>query len=165
MKTMQVPTSDHERDGGYTLVELMVTIALLSTLMAIAVSGWSSWAKASAHSGTAREIQSAMRQAQQQAVTEGRAMCVWFDGPTSFTVFRGRCSDATKEPVLGPVETPPHVQIASPSFTSSAGTATTGVSFHGRGTASPGAVRITRSGSSKVYTITVEGLTGRVSVS
>ena len=47
--------------------------------MAFAVSGWSAWARSSEQSGTARELQSLMRQTQQRAVTEGRAMCVQFE--------------------------------------------------------------------------------------
>ena len=38
------------------------------------------------------------------------------------------------------------------------------MTFFARGTASPGSVRVTREGSSKVYIIQVEGLTGRVSL-
>lgn len=155
------------RDSGFTLIEVLVTISLLGIMMAIAVGGYSSWAKASAHSGAAGELQSAMRQAQQRAVTEGRATCVLFDDAAdSYEVYRGRCSDSTKVRVLGPVRvsSSAEVGITSPAFTSSAGTPSPGVSFQARGTGSPGQVQVTRSGSSKVYLLTVDGLTGRVSL-
>lgn len=158
-------TSHPRRDSGFTLIEVLTTISLMGIVMAFAVSGWSSWAQASAHSGAAREIQSAMRQAQQRAVTEGYAACIWFDDAAdSYTVYRGRCSDTGKMVVVGPVEIAAPVHIAGPSFTSLAGTPAAGVSFQARGTASPGQVRVTREGSSKVYVLTVEGLTGRVSL-
>lgn len=158
---------DTSHDHGFTLIEALVTISLMSILMAIAISGWSSWAKASAHSGTAREIQSAMRQAQQRAVTEGRSTCVWFnDADETYTVYRGRCSASDKVIVIGPVATgDAAVGIAEPSFTSAAGVQVAGVSFHARGTGSPGAVKVVREGSTKVYTLRVQGLTGRVSLS
>lgn len=154
--------SHHRSDSGFTLIEVMVTIALAGILMAIAVSGWSSWAKASAHSGAAREIQSAMRQAQQQAVTEGTATCFWFDDAAdTYAVYRGRCTDAGKQLVKGPVAVSPYVDISTPAF----GSDGTGTSFLGRGTGSPGSVSVTRPGSTTTYVLTVDGLTGRVGIS
>ena len=158
--------SHPQRDSGFTLIELLVVMSLMGVMMAIAIGGWSSWAKASAHSGAAREIQGAMRQAQQQAVTEGRATCVSFDDVAeTYAVYRGRCSESTKTLARGPVELAAGIRVASPSFTSSAGTPASGVTFQARGTGSPGSVSITRDGSSKTYTLSVDWLTGRVSLS
>lgn len=152
------------RDGGFTLIETMVTIALLGAMMAIAVSSWSSWSRASEQSGTAREIQSLLRQAQQRAVTEGRSMCVLFDtAANKYTLFRGRCDEPSRQHLAGPFDTgSPKVQVVSPAFTSSTSTQNSGVTFTPRGSAWPGGVRVTRTGSAKVYVLTVEGLTGRV---
>lgn len=157
--------SQHDRDSGFTLIEVLVVLSLLGIMMAIAVSGWSSWARSSAHSGTAREMQTIMRQAHQRAVTEGRAMCVWFDTTANdYTVYRGACDVATKTRVAGPYETgAAEVRIASPAFTAP-GSTSAGVTFFARGTAWPGEVRVVRSDSSKVYVLEVEGLTGRVSL-
>lgn len=158
--------SQPRHDSGFTLIEVVVTTALLGIMMAIAVSGWGSWARANEQSGTARQIQSVLRQAQQRAVTEGRAMCVRFDTASDeYTVFRGTCDAADKVVVEGPMDTSsPAVHLVAPSFQSSTGSRP-GVSFAARGTAWPGEVRVTRDGSSKVYTLKVEGLTGRVSLS
>jgi hypothetical protein len=49
------------------------------------------------------------------------------------------------------------VQIASGAFP-------LGVTFTARGTSTDGSVTVTRTGSSKVYTLKVEGFTGRVSL-
>ena len=153
------------RESGFTLIEVLVVISLLGTMMTIAVSGWSSWAKASAHTGTAREMQTVMRQAHQRAVTEGRAICVWFDTTTNtYTLYRGSCEVSTKTKIAGPYDTGASVvRLSSPSFTSPSG-ASAGVTFHARGTAWPGEVRVARDGSSKVFVLKVEGLTGRVSL-
>ena len=157
---MAQPSSDR----GSTLLEVLTTISLMGILMAFAVSGWSAWARASAHTGTAREIQSVMRQAQQRAVTEGVATCVLFDDSAdTYTVYRGACSASGKVKVSGPVRTPAGVALSSPAFTSG-GSPGSGVTFQGRGTGSPGEVRVTRQGSSKIYELSVDWLTGRVSL-
>jgi type II secretion system protein H len=157
--------SQPARDSGFTMIELLVTISLLGIMMMIAVSGWTSWAKASRQSGTARELLSVMRQAQVRAVTEGRPICVAFRvAENDYTFYRGTCDDTAKVRVMGPVVSAQDVKLAAPSFTGPSGS-TTGVTFTARGTAWPGSVQLTRTGSSKSYTLTVEGLTGRVSLS
>jgi prepilin-type N-terminal cleavage/methylation domain-containing protein len=151
------------KDDGFTLVELLVVVALLGVMMAIALGAWGRWAEASAHSGTAREVQSLMRSAQQRSVTEGRAMCVAFDvAANEYAVYRGACEDSVRQLVRGPMEpSSPKVYVDAPSFT---GAVTSGATFYARGTATPGSVKVMRTGSTKVYTITVERLTGRVSL-
>jgi type IV fimbrial biogenesis protein FimT len=146
-------------NSGFTLIEVLVSIALMGVLMAIAISGWSAWARASEHSGTARELQSALRETQQRAVTEGTAMCVTFTSIT-YTVSRGSCTSSPPPAVNrveGPVPAGRGVQIASSAFP-------LGVTFTARGTSKDGSVTVTRAGSSKVYTLQVEGFTGRVSL-
>src|SRR5688500_5535308 len=124
------------RDSGFTMMEILVTVSLLGIMMAIAVSGWSSWAKASSHSGAARELQSVMRQAQVRAVTEGRAICVSFRvAQNDYTVYRGACGSSPTETVLGPVASnSSEVRLSAPAFTGTSGVST-GVTFNGRGTA------------------------------
>jgi len=155
------------RDAGASLIEVMVSVVLLGVMAAIAVSGWTAWARASEQSGTARHIQSTLRQTQQRAVTEGKSMCVNFDtAAQSFTVYRGACDDAGKVPVEGPLRTESSaVRLASPSFTSPIGSPSSGTTFTARGTGWPGDVLVTRDGTTKTYRLTVQGLTGRVSLS
>jgi prepilin-type N-terminal cleavage/methylation domain-containing protein len=150
--------SQPPRDSGFTLIEVLVTITLLGVLMAIAVSGWSSWARASEQFGTARELQSVLRETQQRAVTEGTAMCVTF-ADTAYTVWRGSCTTAAppRTRVLGPQAVASGVRLTSVDVP-------LGVGFTARGTSADGSVTVTRSGSSKVYTLEVDGFTGRVSL-
>jgi Tfp pilus assembly protein FimT len=154
-----------ERDEGTSLVEIMVAVALIGVMSAIAIGGWSAWARASSHSGAAQAIQTVVRQAQQRAVTEGVSMCVEFgtgSAADTYTVYRGSCAAPERVRVDGPYDTgSPDVHVTSPTFSSTAGTST-GVTFSARGTAWPGQVQVTRRDSAKVYRITVEGLTGRV---
>ncbi len=150
-------------DDGFTLVEAMWSIAIFGVLAAISVGGLHGWTQAREHSGTASAVQSLLREAQQRAVTEGRATCVRFDvAAQSFAMYRGACDDPTR--VLLQTRHPDagRVHLAAPAFLGPLGS-TPGVTFKPRGTAWPGSVQVTRTGSGKVYTVSVEGLTGRVS--
>ncbi len=148
---------------GFTLVELCAAMAIFGVLAAISVGGLHKWTQAREHSGTAAAVQSLLREAQQRAVTEGRATCVSFEtGTQVYALYRGSCDDPTR--VLLQTRRPDagNVLLAAPAFVGPSGP-TPAVTFKPRGTAWPGSVQITRSGSNKVYTVSVEGLTGRVS--
>ena len=149
--------SQPARDSGFTLIEVMVTIALLGIVMAFAVSGWSRWTDAHEQSGAAQELQSTLRETQQRAVTEGAAMCVTF-ADTAYTVWRGSCASVTPTKLEGPIRIAAGVHIVPQDVPA-------GLTFSARGTATAGSVTVTSDSSSKVYTLTVEGFTGRVSLS
>jgi prepilin-type N-terminal cleavage/methylation domain-containing protein len=164
MRSTAPPIADRRRAAeGFTLIELCWTMAIFAILAAISVGGLHKWTQAREHSGTAVAVQSLLREAQQRAVTEGRPTCVTFDVAAQvYAMYRGACDDParvllqTRRPDSG------HVRLASPAFVGPSGP-TTGVTFKPRGTAWPGSVQVTRTGAGKVYTVSVEGLTGRVS--
>lgn len=149
-------------DAGYTVLEMVVTIALAGTLMAIAVGGYQGWARASAQQGLADRLQSSLRLAQQRAVTEGSSMCVLFAGDT-WRLYRGACTSSSKTAVAGAEDAGDGLHLGDPRFTVGVGSTTTGVTFTPRGSATPGRVRVTRDDSDHVLTVTVDSLTGRVS--
>jgi type II secretion system protein H len=153
-------------DAGYTMIELIVVIAIAGTLMAAAVSGWQTWSAAAAHDGAATELQGVLRQAQQRAVTEGSSTCVLFSTDAdTWSVYRGTCSSETKSLLEGPDELGDRLRFAAPVFASGPTGTSPGVTFTPRGTATPGSVQVRRDGSETVRTIRVERLTGRVSTS
>ena len=151
-------------DAGFTLVEMCFATLVFGVLAATATVELKGWADAHDQSGTAAEIQAVMRETQQKAVTEGRSMCVDFStSAQTYSVYRGSCDSSTKVILHGPI----HPQgsksrIAEPSFNGPLGIST-GVTFAPRGTAWPGTVRVIRAGSGRVWTVALEGLTGRVS--
>ena len=155
--------SQPPRDEGFTLLEVMVTIAVMGIVLAFSVSGWGRYARAHEQSGTAQELRTTLRSVQQRAVTEGTSMCVSFTA-TSYTVWRSACG-LTANLVQGPVQTNGRARLATPVFTPlTAAQATNTVVFMPRGTASQGDVHITRPGSTKDYRVAVDGFTGRVSL-
>jgi prepilin-type N-terminal cleavage/methylation domain-containing protein len=152
-------------EAGFTVLELTCVMAMLGVLAAISVGGLRGWSQAREHAGTAAAIQSVLREAQQRAVTEGRATCVDFAvAAQTYTVYRATCEsiDPSTRPVEGPLSTDAHhVRIADPAFGPSG--SGSGVTFKPRGTASGGSVTVLRDGSATVYTVSVDALTGRIS--
>lgn len=162
--------ADH-RDAGATLLEVVVTLALAGILMAIATWGMRSYLVANRHTNTANDIRSALRQAGERSLSEGRTYCVYFTS-TNWAIYRSDCSVAANK-----VEGPNSVDDASITLTNvtftppvapvpNQNTGCTVVGkcayFYPRGTALAGQLQVTRG--SKSYTIKVEGLTGRVSL-
>lgn len=154
------PPRDRQ-DAGFTLIEMLTTLVVFGIAAAVAVTGLRAWASALDERGGAQAIVAELRRAQQEAVTEGRAFCVDFDVPAgAYTVYRGACDDPTRSPLRGPISPPTGMRLVSPAFSGTG----TGVTFLPRGTARGGSVQLARAGATKVYTISVEPLTGRVSV-
>jgi type II secretion system protein H len=158
-------------DAGFTLIEVLVTMVLMGLMMAIAVAGFSRYSNAHEHEGTARSLQSALRQAQQRAVTEGRAICVALT-TSSYTVWRSSCDAATGTKLEGPrglQASEVHLQAVTgqPLVFTPRGTATwAGITSTTTDTAC-GSVKafdvlVTRDGSSKTYRLCIAALTGRV---
>lgn len=152
------------RDHGFTMIEVIVTIALATTLMSLAVAGWSRWSAGHAYDGALTEVQAVLRNAQQRAVTEGRSVCVLFDpDANSYRVLAGACGD-TGEELQGPAELDTRVRLRAPAFETPGGSLVSGVTFTSRGTASPGSVQVVRRDGSGDHEVRVEGLTGRVAI-
>ena len=126
-------------DDGVTMVELVVVIAMMGALMAFAVVGWSAWARASAQDGAASTLEGTLRQAQQQAVSDGWATCVQFDAAAdTWTTYEGACGSGGAA-LTGPVGLGDgRLDLVDVAFSPTTGGSTAGV------------------------TIAVEGLTGRV---
>ena len=155
--------TDARGDGGFTLIELMVTMVIASTLMSIGVFGFTNWRHTSQQQGTAQSLVSALRSTAVRSVSEGRTYCVDFASATtqSYTVYRVSCVTGTV--AGGGARTASSKVSLSPTVTSTPCTAGHKcIYFYPRGTASPATVDVTSSARSKVYRITVEGLTARV---
>ena len=151
-------------DAGLTLVELLVGMVIVTILAVSSVSGWTRYQRTVEHRGTAQELVSALRNAQQRSLAEAAAYCISFStSDRSYEVRKGSCATGTlAKPATRTQST--RVTLAAPTFLQTNGTTTSNLSFFARGSATKGSVQVRRAGSAKKYTITVEGLTGRVSL-
>jgi prepilin-type N-terminal cleavage/methylation domain-containing protein len=158
-------------EQGFTLIEMIVTLAIAGILMAIGTWAMRSYLIANRESGTAQEVRSALRAGAEQSLSEGRTYCVYFTS-TTWTTYRSDCTVAANK-VDGPHNVEDSsITLASIAFpaplppvvgqTTACPTANRCAYFYPRGTALAGSLRITRPG--KSYTVNVEGLTGRVSL-
>lgn len=152
-------------DVGFTLIELVVVMIILGILGVFSTTGWLRYQRSVEQRGSAQELVSALRNAQQSAQAEAVTYCVALStSDRSFTVFKSSCDGSGT--VVKPATTTQssRVGLSAPLFTQSDGTSASWVSFTPRGSATKGSVKVTRQGSDKTYTVTVEGLTGRVSL-
>lgn len=153
-------------DRGFTLIELLVGMVIVGALMALGTAGWTSYQRAVEHRSAAQGLVSALRNAQQASLAEAVTYCIAFDTANrAYTVYKYACGGSGTT-VKGPVKTATQrVTLAAPAFLQSDASTSTSLSFYPRGSATKGSVKVNRSGSSRAYTISVEGLTGRVSLS
>ena len=76
------------RNSGYTLMEMMVTVGIIAIMSAIAIPNYVSWLPKHRISGGAREIYSAMQYARLRAVKEKTRVTINFStGNDDYAVF------------------------------------------------------------------------------
>lgn len=140
-------------------------MAIISILAAFGTSGWLRYQRAVEHRGSAQELVSVLRNAQQASLAEAATYCVQVNtADRSYRLYKFSCG-APGVPMQPAKQTQStRVALTSSSFLQPDGSTSSSVSFYPRGAATKGSVQVTRVGSNKVYTVSVEGLTGRVSL-
>ncbi len=167
---MRPPADSVEQ--GFTMVELLVAMALFGVLAAMGTAGFSATQKTLQARGAHRESVTQLRTVQSRAVAENTAFCVDFGGATttSWKVYRVPGADSgalaagfscTSGSLAGTYAAPGRTGFSAVAFTQRNGTTTSYALFYARGSASGGSVKVGGGGGS-TYTITVDGLTGRV---
>lgn len=163
---------NRESDSGFTLIEMLVAMAIFSIVAVTAVWGLRAYQHSQEASGTAHDVVSALRNVAERSQSEGRTYCVAFaSGGVTWDVWRYSCDPSYVTPtsptpvrVLGNQRTQGSAVVSIGTAFANVGPCPAGplacVYFYPRGTASQGALKVTQG--SRVYTVNVEGLTGRV---
>lgn len=147
-------------DRGFTLLEVITTCLLLAILLGLSVGPWQSYRHARAHIEARTELVAALRNAQISAVAENITYRVDITSDRAVTYRQDPGGDEqTRQYEIEDTT----VSFSSPSFEDSSGVVGTSAYFYPRGSASKGDVDVVRDGRSKVYVVSVEGLTARVS--
>jgi type IV fimbrial biogenesis protein FimT len=152
---------DRNDQLGFTLIELSVVMVFMGVLMALAAPAWKTYQANQEDRSAAAAVVSMMRNAHVRATSEATSYRVDIDAAnrqltllrydgTAYVVRRTEKLDGAK------------LRLDEVAFTNSAGVPTSAY-FYARGTASPGKVVLKRADRDLKHTITVEGLTGRVS--
>lgn len=152
-------------DGGFTLIEVLVAMLIFSLTAVFATEGWLRFQRAQELRSSVDELTAVLRNAQELALSEATTYCVTFGTDNrTYNMTKIQCG-AAGTPVGSPAQTASNrVAITSAAFTQPDGSVARSVQFTMRGSATPGSVTLQRQGGTKTYTISVEGLTGRVSV-
>lgn len=147
-------------ERGFTLLEVIMTCLLLGILLAIGVGPWQSYRHARAHIEARTELVATLRNAQISSVAEN---------VTYRVDITARKAETYRLAASGAVKTRQYViedQLVSYTgigFEDASGAVTSSAFFYPRGSASKGDVAVSRSSRTKVYTVSLEGLTARVS--
>jgi len=157
---------------GFTLVELMVTMAIAGTLAAISIFGFVNYRYTSEEQGSAQELVSVLRSASEQAVSEGRTYCVDLAKAAApavnriYSTWQYACgAGGTQTSGLRQTQSSQvsfAATVTNPATPPTCPAAHVCLYFYPRGTALPATVIVSSSKRSKTYTIHVEGLTARV---
>jgi prepilin-type N-terminal cleavage/methylation domain-containing protein len=149
-------------EAGFTLIEVASAVTLLGILLAIAVGPYANYNRAQQHAGSTRTVVAALRSAQAASVSENATYRADFTADTVLVYRRDPVTHAYS--LVKTSEVGEHtIQLSGASFTASDGTVSSSAYFYPRGSGSKGSLTVGREGSTKTYTIRVEGLTARVS--
>ena len=147
-------------DGGFTLLEVITTCLLLSILLGLSIGPWQGYRHARARIEARNELVAALRNAQVGSTSENVTYRVDFTAKKVLT-YRLPVSGAPEEKRQYEIDDQT-VTFSGPAFQNSSGVETASAYFYPRGSDSDGGIAVVRSDRSKVYSVSVEGLTARV---
>lgn len=151
-------------EGAFTLIEMLVVMVIASSLLGLSVTGWVHYQRSQDLRGSADELVSVLRNAQQSSYAEANSYCISFNTVNStYTLYRSACTGVGSVQVGSPhTMKSGRISLSAPQFRQVDNSLAPSVTFDPRGTASKGSVKVVTSTSARKYTVSVEGLTGHV---
>lgn len=140
---------------GFTLIELMIVIAIIGILSAVAMYGWLGYQNNVNLKTAAQEVMADIASCKQRTVSEGIGYCIQFtDGSSNYTINATSCGAPTQTQTKSLTSFGSGLTVSSAAF----GFFGQQLSFIPRGTVSAGTVILTNSkGSTGTITTTVTG--------
>jgi len=142
-----------KKEGGFTLVEMMVTVAIGGVLLGVAVNSYASIRESTYVESAKEHVASIMQQARLRALSSGESQTVTLDLDND--TVDGISFD-------GDVDLQKIACSSSPQTLTNTGSET--FTFTRRGSGTSKSIRFSSSSLSSVGVITVNGTTGRISV-
>lgn len=142
---------------GFTLVELMIVIAIIGILSAVSMYGWLGYQNNVNLKTAAGEVMADITSCKQRAVSEGIDYCIQFtDGSPNYTINATSCIAPTQTQAKNLTSFGSGLTVSTTNFTLDR------VSFIPRGTSSIGDINL-RNSNNSTATITIN-ITGRAYV-
>ncbi len=136
--------------AGFTLMELMVIIAIIGILTAVATPNVISWRNNAQLNGAVREVKAAIENVRMAAIKSNLDASLTFDGTRTFTTQTQELVGGTPNTKTVNHQLAPNVTVAD----NAGGTLT----FNSRGmTANMMMITVTRGGSSRTITVAITG--------
>ena len=154
--SMRIFRMSGKRESGFTLMELMTTIAVFSILAMIAIPTFMSWLPEMRLNGAARQVMGDPMAARMNAVKENNEFKVFFTGTDQYKILDDDDNDGTDD--TGEASTTKNIQTNYHGVTF---TYSNDPIFYPRGTAWGTTVKVTNSSGSKYVKVAI---TGRVKI-
>jgi len=139
---------------GFTLIEMMIVLAIMGILSAIAVPNFRTYMAQRRLNGAAREVYGNLAATRTQSISENKWIALNIDNNHQYTMFRDNNKNGTVDTGESITTKDLHPTYHDVTFSTSSGTV---IIFYPNGTGSTGTLGLTGSTGSKSITISSAG--------
>lgn len=144
----------NKNNSAFTLIELMIVIAIMAILSAIALPNYQNFMAQKRLNGASREVYGNLSAARMQSINENKWIALNIDNDHQYTMFRDNNMNGTVDTGESIIMKDLHPAYYDVTFSSSSGTV---IVFYPNGTGSTGTLGLTGSTGAKSITISSAG--------